>query len=75
VNAIILKAAMVDRKDYFEAVKGIAQGISDVKRGRTQSARKAFAEIREKYRIPPRYKKNCNKALPQNDIKLHDTAD
>lgn len=41
---------LIDALDYTEAVDGIRRGLDDVKHGRTQPAREAFAEIRQSAR-------------------------
>lgn len=43
---------LMDALDYAEAVAGIRSGLADVKAGRSQPARAAFAEIRAKRKIP-----------------------
>jgi prevent-host-death family protein len=42
---------LMESADYSDAIKSIRNGLEDVKRGRTKSARQAFSEIRKKYKI------------------------
>ena len=43
---------LLEALDHAQAVQGIRRGLDDVEKGRTQSARKAFAEIRKTRGIP-----------------------
>jgi Fic family protein len=42
---------LLESLDYDQATKGIQRGLEDVKHGRTQSVRQAFADIRKKHGI------------------------
>lgn len=43
---------LLDALEFAETVQGIQRGLDDVNAGRTRPAKKAFAELRRKYRIP-----------------------
>ena len=43
---------LLDDLDEAEAVAGIRRGLEDVAQGRTQPAKRAFAELRKKHGIP-----------------------
>jgi prevent-host-death family protein len=47
---------LVEALDYADTVAGIRRGLEDVSKGRTQPARRAFADIRKKNRIPRKSK-------------------
>lgn len=45
---------VLEALDTLDAVRGISDGLADMKAGRTRDAKKSFAEFRKKHGLPKR---------------------
>ena len=55
-DAMRLHGVDAELLDRAQTIEGIRRGLDDVKHGRTQPVRRAFAELRMRYKIPSRKK-------------------
>jgi predicted transcriptional regulator len=52
LDEVLADALEWDRLEFEDTVRGIQQGLEDVKAGRTQPASEVFEELRAKYGLP-----------------------